>query len=55
MRDNTMHVLGEWDVEWKEVIKEKESYGFHIFGLLLRGRAFLGNFQLFTMTLLWAL
>lgn len=27
MRDNFVHVSGAWGVEWKEVIKEKETYG----------------------------
>lgn len=47
-----MYVLGEGDVEWKDVIKGKEAYGFFIFRLLLRGRIFLRNIQVFTMTLL---
>lgn len=26
-RDNFVYMLGEWNVEWKRVIKGKEAYG----------------------------
>lgn len=27
MRYNSVYILGEWGVEWKEVIRGKEVYG----------------------------